>query len=196
MSYRLTRLALVGTLLVAGAAPAAAQAPSKQQQMDLAVLPAPPERQADATILGYEDGRVVTWREGTNDYVCLADAPGDETFHAACYHASLEPFMARGRELAAEGKTREEITAMREEEALAGTLPMPEQAAMRYVADGAMENFDPATGEIADVRTRYVVYIPYATAETTGLPPKAPAGQPWIMDEGKPWAHIKVIPEQ
>jgi len=44
---------------------------------------------------------------------------------------------------------------------------------------------------------RYVIYIPFATAESTGLPlaPSAP-GMPWIMDPGTHRAHIMINPPQ
>jgi hypothetical protein len=43
--------------------------------------------------------------------------------------------------------------------------------------------------------TRYVVYIPYATPDTTGIPlaPATPGG-PWIMDAGTHRAHIMINP--
>lgn len=170
---------------------------TEEQQLATAVLPAPPDRRAEATVLGYDaSGALVTLREGANDFICLADEPGDDRFHASCYHESLEPFMTRGRELRAEGNSRDDVMRIREEEARAGTLPMPEQSAMLYVADGDIANFNPETNEIDSLSTRYVVYIPYATAESTGLPTSAPRGEPWIMDEGKPWAHIMLIPKQ
>ena len=34
---------------------------------------------------------------------CLANSPGVDRWHVACYHRSLEPFMARGHELRAAG---------------------------------------------------------------------------------------------
>jgi hypothetical protein len=44
---------------------------------------------------------------------------------------------------------------------------------------------------------RYVIYIPYATSASTGLPLKQDApGMPWIMDPGTPRAHIMINPPQ
>ena len=43
--------------------------------------------------------------------------------------------------------------------------------------------------DLATVEDDDSVYC-QATVETTGLPPSAPAGSPWLMDPGKPWAHI------
>src|SRR5438552_817481 len=78
---------------------------SPADQIAAAVLAAPKDRRSDATVLGYNaKGEVVTLRKGTNDLVCLADDPADKTFSVACYHKDLEPFMARGRELASKFK--------------------------------------------------------------------------------------------
>ena len=37
------------------------------------------------------------------DLICLADDPKIDALSVACYHKDLEPFMARGRELDADG---------------------------------------------------------------------------------------------
>ena len=40
----------------------------------------------------------------TNKLICISDDPVKEGFNCVCYHKDLEPFMARGRALKAEGK--------------------------------------------------------------------------------------------
>ena len=82
-----------------------------------ALLPLPEAYRDGATVLGYgEDGMVSVVREGNNGMYCLADKPGDERFQAVCYHESLEPFMARGRELRAQGVTGRAVLEKRHEE--------------------------------------------------------------------------------
>lgn len=168
--------------------------PPADQQIATAVLAAPDDRRDGAAVLGYDaTGAIVTLREGTNDLVCLADDPSDERFQAACYQASLEPFMARGRALRAEGKSRDEVVEMRHAEAEAGTLAMPEAPAMLYVLSG--EGYEVATGTVSEEHLRYVVYMPWATVEETGFParPMTPGG-PWLMDPGTPSAHVMITP--
>ena len=84
---------------------------------------------------------------------------------------------------------------MREKEVKAGKLVMPNQPSTLFVFAASDENFDRTSGEVKEGNYRYVVYIPYATAETTGLPlkPEAP-GMPWIMDPGTHRAHIMITP--
>lgn len=170
--------------------------PNKEEQINAAVQAAPEEERAGATVLGYTSaGELVTLREGTNMLICLADDPDRQGFSAACYHKDLEPFMARGRELRAEGKSAGEVFEIREEEAKSGKLEMPEQPTTLHLLEGAKGQYDPATGQVTDAYYRYVVYIPWATAESTGLPTKPIVpGAPWIMDPGTHRAHIMVTP--
>src|SRR5437870_3965819 len=91
------------SVLASGCALAVDVAPPADQ-IASAILAAPKERRSGATVLGYNTkGEVVTLRKGNNDLVCLAHDPGEKAFSVACYHKDLEPFMARGRELAAKG---------------------------------------------------------------------------------------------
>jgi hypothetical protein len=186
-----TIIALLGVL---AAAPAlAGEPPSPPEQIAAALTAAPEDRRAEARILGYSaDGRTVVLREGSNDITCLTDKPGDERFQAVCYHQSLEPFMARGRELRAEGV--EDTLAVRHKEIDAGNLVMPKQPATLYNLNGSISGFDPATGTIEGASWLWVIYTPYETPESTGLPTaeQAPGG-PWIMRPGTASAHIMIV---
>lgn len=53
---------------------------------------------------------------------------------------------------------------------------------------------DPATGVVAGARPLYVVYIPFATPQTTGRTAKPVEDGPWIMFPGTPKAHIMFVP--
>ena len=192
-----TTLPLI-TLFVATAATAQMQAPipSPEAQITAAVLAAPADQREGATVYGYdENGEMVMLRKGNNQMICVADDPKKKGFNASCYHKDLEPFMARGRQLQQQGKSDKEIFDMREAEVKAGRLKMPKQPSTLFVFSAPDDRYDPATGEVKEGNYRYVVYIPYATAESTGLPlrPEAP-GMPWIMDPGTHRAHIMITP--
>ncbi len=177
--------------------PALAQeVPTKDIQIAGATSAAPVDLKDGARVLGYEaDGEMTELRSGSNDFTCLADNPFDDRFHAACYHNSIDPFMARGRELRNDGMGRDEIRAQRLKEIEAGDLKMPEQPAALYQLFGSANSLNTETGEVTGVRPLYVMYMPYATTETTGLSSKAPQeGAPWLMDAGMPWAHIMYSP--
>ena len=177
-------------LLASGPSPAVDVA-SPADQIAAAILAAPKERRSAATVLGYNaKGEVVTLRKGSNDLICLADDPGEKSFSVACYHKDLEPFMARGRELAAQvkGKERHELRWKEVEE---GKVPMPREPRLLYVLTGS--RYDAAKAEVIDPYQRWVVYVPYATPESTGLS-TTPGPGPWLMYPGTPGAHIMISP--
>ena len=161
-----------------------------------AVLAAPEGSRAASTVIGYNmKGEFVTLREGTNEFICLADDPNKDGFSAACYHKNLEPFMARGRALKTAGKTAKEIFDIREEEVKAGTLDMGGDGSTLHILFGPKAKFDPISGTVEEAIYRYVVYMPWATAESTGLPEKPiAANHPWIMNPGTHRAHIMISP--
>ncbi|GAB2776915.1 hypothetical protein GCM10010465_24500 [Actinomadura fibrosa] len=165
-------------------------------QIKTAVLAAPEEERETATVLGYNvNGKLITLREGKGGIICVADDPNQEGVRVSCYSKKLEPFIARGRQLTAEGKSEMEKREIRKKEADSGELPMPDAPSMMYILSGTNENYNSETGELKDGNFRYVIYIPYATAESTGLPTKPFApGMPWIMDPGTHRAHIMVTP--
>jgi hypothetical protein len=172
------------------------QIPDAQIQIKTAVLAAPEEQRDGATVLGYgKNGELTELRKGTNEMICLADDPVQKGFHVACYHRDLDPFMARGRQLNKEGKSGTEVFEMRESEVKAGKLSMPEAPSTLFVLTAPDESYNAQSGEVSNTYLRYVIYIPYATAESTGLPlkPGAP-GMPWIMDPGTHRAHIMINP--
>lgn len=165
-------------------------------QIATAVLPAPEADKANAMVYGYDnDGNFVVLREGTNNLVCLADDPKKKGISVSCYAVQLEPFMKRGRELTAEGKNVQEKREIRGMEVAQGKWQMPKVPSMTYIYYGTDEAYDQSTGALADGQFRYVIYTPFATTESTGLPDKPHAkGMPWLMDPGTFRSHIMVGP--
>ncbi|MEM5564618.1 hypothetical protein WNY78_05865 [Psychroserpens sp. AS72] len=160
-----------------------------------ALMAVPEESRSDCKIIGYNmAGEFVTLKEGTNEFIVLADDPKKNGFSAACYHKDLEPFMARGRALKAEGKTPKEIFEIREEEMKSGALKITTGATL-HIYYGKETEYDPETSKVEGAKLRYVVYMPWATSESTGLP-EAPfaSNHPWIMNPGTHRAHIMISP--
>ena len=166
------------------------------QQIASAVLPLPAEFRGDARVLGYRVGAkgLVTLREGNGAFICLASNPAVKGFHVACYHKSLEPFMARGRALRASGVRGDQVDSARFREIRQGRLVMPNQPAALYSLTGPAGSYDPATNTAAGARPLSVIYISGATTASTGLSAKPMAGAPWIMYPGTPKAHIMLVP--
>ncbi|PCH99751.1 MAG: hypothetical protein COB81_10330 [Flavobacteriaceae bacterium] len=161
-----------------------------------ALMAAPSESRNGCKVIGYNTkGEFVTLKEGENEFICLADNPTKNGFSAACYHKDLEPFMARGRALKTEGKTSKEIFDIREEEVKSGKLVMGKSGSTLHIYYGPETLYDPETSIVIGAKYRYVVYMPWATSESTGLPevPLA-ANHPWIMNPGTHKAHIMITP--
>jgi hypothetical protein len=171
---------------------------SKEEQIKLALLSAPAEKRDSAAVYGYSlKKEFVLLRKGSNELICLADDPDQPGLSVACYHKDLEPFMQRGRELKKLGKAFKEVFDTREKEVKAGKLLMPKQPSTLYVYSSSKEDYNDMTGEVKKGYLRSVIYIPYATAESTGLPlkPEAP-GMPWMMNPGTHAAHIMINPPE
>lgn len=172
------------------------QIDSKEINITAALLAAPEKKRDNCTVKGFnEEGEFVTLKEGDNELICLADDPNQDGFSVACYHKDLEPFMARGRDLKAKGKNGKDIFEIRENEIKSGELEMGKAGSTLHVYYGPKAVFDPSTGKVPDAKYRYVVYMPFATSESTGLPETPTASNhPWIMDPGTHKAHIMISP--
>ncbi|MEX2527230.1 MAG: hypothetical protein WEA09_06280 [Gemmatimonadota bacterium] len=165
-------------------------------QIRMAVQSLPENLREGVRVLGYQEvgGAPVTLQAGDGSFVCLLSPPGVWVVESACYHESLEPFMARGRELARQGISGNERVAIRNQEAEDGTLPIPTEPAALYVTLAPAEGVDPGSGSFNDSFSRSVIYVPFATGTTTGLSERPLPGSPWLMDPGTPRAHIMFSP--
>ena len=168
--------------------------PPEAQQVAAAVIPLPEGMRAGATVMGFrEAGKLVTLREGTNGMHCLALYVMRPDFHVACYHKSLEPFMARGRELRASGVTGSQVDSVRFREVREKKLAMPTMGAL-YSVTTEKANYDPATNKLKGAPNLLaVVYVPNATPESTGIPAQPRPDGPWMMFPGTLKAHIMMV---
>jgi hypothetical protein len=105
----------------------------------------------------------------------------------------MEPFMARGRELRARGADQNVVDSVRTAEARSGRIRMP-PTAMLYSLTGPGGSYNAATNTVAGARPLFVVYTPFATAESLGLTTTPQRGVPWMMHPGEPNAHIMFVP--
>ena len=178
------------------ASPATSEPPATAIQIKSALLAAPLEKRDSCSVYGYgADTKLVLLRKGTNELICVADDPKVPGLSVACYVKELEPFMQRGRELRKEGIKDQQLFDQREKEVKEGKLQMPKQPATLYVYSAKDQDYDSSTGEVKNGYLRYVIYIPYATAASTGLPEKPSAdGMPWIMHAGTHGSHIMINP--
>jgi hypothetical protein len=187
------RAVIAGLLVVASSAAAQQKLfPTVDQQIATAVLAMPEPFRADATVMGWKSpsGKLEVLRQGKNGMICLAQFAIEPRFHVSCYHEGLEPFMLRGRQLREQGITvPEKVDSVRYKEVAEGKLKMPVSGAL-YQLIGPATAWDPATDKLTNVNTLFVMYIPGATAASTGLTTVSSKDKPWLMFPGTPKAHI------
>lgn len=185
---------MISTILLVSTL-AAAEVPSPEAQIAAAVLAAPMDLREGAAVLGYNaQGQVVKLREGRNELVCIANDPGKTSFSVSCYHKDLEPYMARGRELLAQKITGQQRNEIRWKEVAEGKLSLPREPRTLYVLTGS--GFDAGSGKVTDAYRRWVIYLPFATPESTGLSTKPSENAPWLMYPGTAGAHIMINPKK
>lgn len=190
MKFRM-RLLLSAGLAVPIIAASAQTPPSIDVQLAAAVIALPKDMRDGAGVMGYKTaGKLELLRPSKNGMLCLADDPAEKQFHVSCYHESMDPFMARGRSLRAAGTTGSQVDTVRFAEVKAGKLKMPTAPASLYQVFAPENDFNPATGNVSKPRSLFVVYIPFATEQTTGLSTTPSDSKPWLMLPGTPKAHI------
>jgi hypothetical protein len=200
LPFAIISIAATASLLFAQSPDARTPAATKvilppAQQIAGAVLPAPAELRPTATVLGYgPDGTLTTLRKGDGPLTCLASDPANAEFHVACYHRSLEAFMARGRKLRREGVKGGDVDSVRYREIRKGLLRMPKSPTVLYSLTGKAGSFDPMTGAATGARQLFVIYVPDATAASLGVSAVPAEGVPWVMFPGTPKAHIMFVP--
>jgi hypothetical protein len=189
MAIRALILAGAATLAVAPAV-AHAQQRTEGWEVAAAVLPLPDSMRAGARVMIYRGPDLVEVRPGTNEMICLGDDPSHKGLQVSCYHKSLEPFMAKGRELRAAGITkREAVDSARLAEIKAGRLVMPSSAILSSIF-AESDSFDAVAGPPGKHRGLDVIYLPYATQESSGITEQPAVDRPWLMFAGLPWAHV------
>lgn len=172
------RIAVWSAALVSLAAVVSAQ-PAETQRVAEAVLPLPDSQRDAATVVEYDgEGDRSVLREGTNDWICVADDPSPG-FSVSCHHRSLDQFHHIAYQLTAQGRGAER-NVVREREYKAGKLQVPDFAVEYHVRGQRKANAVPIT----------VIRVPFATAQSTGLPTEPHLRRPWLMSEGKIQAHI------
>lgn len=186
----------IDTSLLKETLPFKADVPDAPLQIKLALLAAPPEKRDSATVYGYDaNNQLAVIKKGTNEMICLADDPSDTGFSVACYTKELEPLMQSGRDLRKKGMSGTQLFDERGRQVKAGTLKMPRTPATLYVYSANAKDVNHATGEVKNGYLRYVIYVPFATSASTGLPEKPSApGMPWLMDPGTYHAHVMINP--
>ena len=164
------------------ALPVAVEAQSVEEEIARAVAAAPPRAQADATVVSWDGSSLVVLRQGSNGILCWDDT-SPEGFSATCTSEANRARVEQNFEFNSSGGTREEIQALFAEAEANGTRAVSEFGTIYYHLDGADQE---------SARSHISIVVPFATAESLGLPDSGRNDGVWIMGAGTSTAHLMV----
>ena len=174
------RMVLVVLIVLALSAAAFAQS---QAEIDKALLPAPRQLKADATVIKWKpDFTYETLKKGTNKLVCYdrSGQPGQQPFAVEC--TSMANLDRVAQNLKIEATTdKKDLRAAFEKLEKDGKWIKPEFGSLWIHMSGA----DQATA-----RMHTTIAVPGATTQTLGFPDNGRGGGVWIMDAGSSEAHL------
>jgi hypothetical protein len=159
---------------------------ASQADVDRAVLAAPAQLRAQATVIKWNpaDWTYATLRKGTNTIVCFdkSGLPGQLPFSIEC---TMMGNMARAAqnmkfETIADRPARQAAIDAGETE---GTRAKPEFGSVWYHLMGQAQD---------SARTHFTVAVPGATTASMGLPDSGRGGGVWIMNAGTSTAHLMI----
>ena len=168
------------------AAPPPLEPGASQADVDKAVLAAPANLRAGATVIKWNpaDWSYTTLRKGTNRLVCFDSSgfPGQMPFSVEC--SSLGNLDRIKQNLMFETEPdrakRQAAVAAAEKD---GTRAKPEFGSVWYHIQGKDQ---------ASARSHTTVAVPGATAQSMGVPDNPKMGGIWIMDAGTSAAHLMI----
>jgi hypothetical protein len=167
-------------------APLPLEAGASQADVDKALLAAPANLRAQATVIKWNpaDWSYTTLRKGTSPLVCFDSSgfPGQLPFSVECSSAANLDRIKQNLTFEAEPDRAKRQAAVAAAEK-AGMRPKPEFGSVWYHIQGQDQ---------ASARSHTTVAVPGATAQSLGLPDNAKAGGVWIMDAGTSAAHLMI----
>ena len=174
------RMVLVVLIVLALSAAAFAQS---QAEIDKALLPAPRQLKADATVIKWKpDFTYDTLKKGTNKLVCYdrSGQAGQQPFAVEC--TSLANLERVAQSLKIEASTdKKDLRAAFEKFEKEGKWTKPEFGSLWIHMSGADQ---------ASARMHTTIAVPGATAQSLGLPDNPSQGGVWIMNAGTSAAHL------
>lgn len=179
------RMLLFG--LVLAVSPTVATAQAADPVIERALLAAPAQLRADATVLQLRpDGTIATLREGTNDLICWDNAgrPGyASAVDTQCTVASNRARLEQNHAFQSAGGSPEEIQARFDQAEANGTRALSTFGSIYYRVRG---------NSLETAANHSTVAVPHATGESLGLPVRGGAGMLWLMEAGTSSAHLMI----
>jgi hypothetical protein len=175
----MTRNALVLVALLAASTGVFAQTPD----IDTPLLAAPANLRQGATVIRWKpDFTYETLKKGTNRLVCYdrSGQPGQQPFSLECTSVANIDRVAQNMKFEAMGDQKQASLDAAEKD---GTRVKPEFGSVFYNLGGA---------DRERARPHTTVAVPFATAQSLGLPDNNKQGGAWIMNAGTSTAHLMI----
>jgi hypothetical protein len=168
----------------APAAPLPLEAGASQADVDKALLAAPAQLKAGATVIKWKPdlSGYTTLRKGNNKLVCFdkSGLPGQQAFSVECSSLGNLERAQQNIKFEAEPDRAKRQAALDAAEK-DGTRAKPEFGSVWYHLMGASQD---------QARTHMTIAVPMATKATLGLPEDGTQGGVWIMNPGTTTAHL------
>lgn len=159
---------------------------ASQEEVDKAVLAAPANLRAQATVIKWKpaDWTYTTLRKGTNRLVCFdkSGLPGQAPFSVECTSLGNMDRVTQNMRFESETDRAKRQAALDAAEK-DGSRAKPEFGSVWWHLQGQ----DQATA-----RPHMTVAVPGATAQSMGLPDNGKMGGVWIMNPGTSTAHLMI----
>ena len=175
----MTRNVLVLVALLAASTGVFAQTPD----IDTPLLAAPANLRQGATVIRWKpDFTYETLKKGTNRLVCYdrSGQPGQQPFSLECTSIANIDRVAQNMKFEAMGDQKQASLDAAEKD---GTRVKPEFGSVFYNLGGA---------DRERARPHTTVAVPFATAQSLGLPDNNKQGGAWIMNAGTSTAHLMI----
>jgi hypothetical protein len=159
---------------------------AQSPEIDTPLLAAPANQREAATVIKWKsDFTYDTLRKGTNRLVCYdrSGQPAQQPFSLECTSIGNLERVAQNMKFEAMGDKRQAMLDTAEKD---GTRVKPEFGSVFYNLSGA---------DRERARSHTTIAVPFATAQSMGLPDNNKQGGAWIMNAGTSTAHV-MIPGQ
>lgn len=172
------------------------------KEIEMALSAAPEHLRKDAAVYVLQRGGYVKVREGSNGFTCMVERDGVKDTAPICFDREGSEttllMVFRKTRLIEQGKPMKEVESMIDEEYRAGKLLAPRRPGVAYMLSPEFKRHDHKSGGMVTVFPSHVMfYAPYLKNSDIGARPedRGSESRPWILNEGKPWAYIIVVPK-
>jgi hypothetical protein len=175
----------------------------REKEIEMALSAAPAHLRTEAEVYVLQRGGYVKARKGSNGFTCLVEREGIKDTAPICFDREGSEttllMVLRKMRLIEQGKSERDVERLIDEEYRAGKLLAPRKPGVAFMLSNEFKTHDHKSGKMVAVFPPHVMfYAPYMKNADIGARPeqRGSESQPWILNEGKPWAYIIVVPKE